>query len=663
MKKIYMILAAFLIMFAAACGGGGSSSGSDTPPASEEKSITAFSLNGVAGTINEADKTIAVTLPYGTNVTALAATFTATGVSVKVGSAIQASGTTANNFTNPLIYTVTAAGASTQDYTVTVTVVSSSAKAITAFALNGVTGTIDETNKTIAVTLPYGASLTNLLATFTTTGASVKVGSIAQASGTTANDFTDPVVYTVTAANASTQDYTVTVTIATSSSKEITWFSLNNIVGTINQTNRTIAVILPYGTSVTNRVASFATTGVSVSIGPEVQISGTTAHNFTSAVVYTVTASDASTQDYTVTVMVAKASKAISSFSINGVSGTINQANRTIALTLPYGTNATALVAFFTTTGVSVKVGSTIQVSRTTVNDFTSPVVYTVTAADASTQDYTVTVSLAAQTFSVSGTVSGDVVFGVTITLTGSGLSPTTTDSSGNYSFSGAAKGNYTITPSMTGYAFNPTSISATVNNANLTGQNFTSVSTAVPTYTISGKVSGAVAAGVTITLTGTGSSSTTTDSGGNYSFDNAESGSYSLAASLSGYAFSPGSISVTVAGADVSGQNFTSASDYTGSYLGTMRVGLFSGDIRLIITSYSETTLTGSVEDYTFGYGLRTISSGYISGKNLYSEGYDAESGTTLIAQGTFSSDGQTLSGTFQTDSGISGTMEVSRE
>jgi hypothetical protein len=49
-------------------------------------------------------------------------------------------------------------------------------------------------------------------------------------------------------------------------------------------------------------------------------------------------------------------------------------------------------VANFTTTGASVSVGATAQVSGTTANDFTSPVDYTVTAADGSTVDYTVTV-------------------------------------------------------------------------------------------------------------------------------------------------------------------------------------------------------------------------------------------------------------------------------
>lgn len=666
MKKIYMLWAAVLIIFTAGCGGGGgTSSGSDAPPVFEEKAITAFSLNGVAATINETEKTITVSLPYGTNVAALVAIFTATGVSVKVGTTIQISGATANDFTNSVVYTVTANDNSTQSYTVTVTIVSSSAKEITAFSINGVAGTVNETNKTIAITLPYSTDVTALVATFTTTGASVKVGSTVQTSGTTSNNFSDPVVYTVIAANASTQNYTVTVTVVSSLSKEITWFSLNNVVGTINQTNRTISLTVPYGTSVTNLVASFVTTGTSVGVGSTIQISGATANDFTNPVIYTVTAADSSTQYYTVTVTVAKisSSKMFRSFSLNGVAGTINETYKTIAVTLPFGTNVTALVAAFTTTGVSVKVGSSVQISGTTANDFTNPVVYTVTAQDASTQGYTVTVTLAPPTYSISGKVSGDIVSGVTITLSGNGSSFTTTDSNGNYSFSGANNGNYTITPSMTGYAFNPTSINATVNNANLTGQNFTSVSTAVPTYTISGKVSGAVVSGVTITLTGTGSSSTTTDSGGNYSFDNAENGSYMLTASLSGCAFSPGSISVTVAGADVTEQNFTSVFDYTGSYYGTMRVGIFSGDIRLIITSYSETTLTGSVEDYDFGYGLRTISTGYISGNYFYSEGYDAESDTTLTAQGTFSSDGRTLSGTFQTSSGISGTMEVTKE
>jgi len=387
-----MVLAVVLLMVMAGC----SRSSDPLPlPSSALKSMTTFSVNGVTGTINETAKTIAVTMPYGTNVTALVATFSTNGASVKVGSTVQQSGITANNFSHPVIYTVIAADGTVQTYIVVVNVSFASSKAITAFSLNGVAGAINETGKTIAVTMPYGTNVTALAATFTTTGASVKVGSIPQISGQTANNFTHPVTYTVTAPDSSTQDYTVVVAVALSSAKAITAFSLEGVTGTINETAKTIAVTMPYGTDVTTLVATFTTTGASVQVGSTLQISGFTANNFTSPVTYTVTAADATTQDYTVTVAVAlNPAKAITAFSLNSVTGTINETAKTIAVTMPYGTNVTALVATFSTTGVSVKVGSTLQISGTTPNNFTSPVTYTVTAADATTQDYTVTVTV-----------------------------------------------------------------------------------------------------------------------------------------------------------------------------------------------------------------------------------------------------------------------------
>lgn len=63
----------------------------------------------------------------------------------------------------------------------------------------------------------------------------------------------------------------------------------------------------------------------------------------------------------------------------------------------------TALVATFETTGVSVKVGNTVQVSGKTANDFSTPVIYTVSAADGSTVTYVVKVSVTA--ISVSGCI------------------------------------------------------------------------------------------------------------------------------------------------------------------------------------------------------------------------------------------------------------------
>lgn len=183
----------------------------------------------------------------------------------------------------------------------------------------------------------------------------------------------------------------------------------------------------------------------------------------------------------------------------------------------------------------------------------------TVSDSDEADIDFTSTTgSSSTTTYSISGTVSGDVVSGVTIILSGDGSASTTTDSGGNYSFTGASNGSYTLTASKTGYTFSPTSISVTVNSANVTGQNFTATIIASSTYTISGQVSGAAQSGVTITLSGTGSSYATTDSSGNFSFTGAASGSYTLTASKTGYTFSPTIRNVTVSNANITGQNFT---------------------------------------------------------------------------------------------------------
>lgn len=98
-------------------------------------------------------------------------------------------------------------------FTTAVPFVPSPAKALAAFTLAGVAGSIDEVAKTVAVTLPAGIAVTALVASFTTTGIGVAVGATPQVSGVTANDFTAPVTYVVTAQDGSTASYLVTVTV------------------------------------------------------------------------------------------------------------------------------------------------------------------------------------------------------------------------------------------------------------------------------------------------------------------------------------------------------------------------------------------------------------------------------------------------------------------
>lgn len=63
---------------------------------------------------------------------------------------------------------------------------------------------------------------------------------------------------------------------------------------------------------------------------------------------------------------------------------------------------------------------------------------------------------------------------GVTIILSGDAGRTAITDNYGRYNFTGLSNGNYTVTPSKTGYTFTPVNKAVTINGANATGQNFT---------------------------------------------------------------------------------------------------------------------------------------------------------------------------------------------
>lgn len=77
--------------------------------------------------------------------------------------------------------------------------------------------------------------------------------------------------------------------------------------------------------------------------------------------------------------------------------------------------------------------------------------------------------------YSISGSVSGAVQQGVLMRLSGAASATTTTGSSGSYSFTGLANGSYSVTPSLSGYAFTPASAAVALSGANASGQNFTS--------------------------------------------------------------------------------------------------------------------------------------------------------------------------------------------
>jgi hypothetical protein len=120
--KVLVLITAIGATLTGCTGGGGDSGAVKTPSAS--KGITTYSFKNTAamGIINNSAKTISVMVSHGTNVKTLVALFTAIGVRVQVGSTLQVSGATQNDFTNPVAYTITAADGSTITYSVIVIV-------------------------------------------------------------------------------------------------------------------------------------------------------------------------------------------------------------------------------------------------------------------------------------------------------------------------------------------------------------------------------------------------------------------------------------------------------------------------------------------------------------------------------------------------------------
>jgi len=172
------------------------------------------------------------------------------------------------------------------------------------------------------------------------------------------------------------------------------------------------------------------------------------------------------------------------------------------------------------------------------------------------------------QSYSISGTISpaagGN---GATVTLSGAASATTTANSSGNYAFSGLANGTYAVTPSRTGYTFNPSVQAATLNGVNITGLNFTATAQVGSTFSISGTISPAAGgAGATVLLSGAAGATTVTNSAGNYTFTGLASGSYTVTPNNSGFIFTPASQNVPITAANVTGVNFTAAPQQTHS-------------------------------------------------------------------------------------------------
>jgi outer membrane protein assembly factor BamB len=198
--------------------------GTDTGAQAAAKSITSFVIKATDNpnvltadiSANITADTIRLVFEQGTKISGLVPTIAITGKTVSPASK------TPENFDSALVYTVTAQDGSTMHYPVLVTFISGN-KNITGFTFRAADnspnlsadftatiGTAPTGTDTITATVPYGTPLTALVPYITITGKAVSPASL------TAEDFTNPVKYTVTAGDGTTKTYLVIVTVAPS---------------------------------------------------------------------------------------------------------------------------------------------------------------------------------------------------------------------------------------------------------------------------------------------------------------------------------------------------------------------------------------------------------------------------------------------------------------
>ena len=172
----------------------------------DEKFILTFKVDSVYGSIDEDTKMVRLDFSAGTDVTHLVPT-----IIISNYATIEPESGVAQDFTNPVYYTVTAMNGTTAQYMVEAVVHDAeNEKSILSFRFDALDadGIIDEVARKIDFVLPAETDVTQLVPTI-----EVSEGATVEPASGVAQDFTHPVTYTVTAQNGTTAAYIVTVAV------------------------------------------------------------------------------------------------------------------------------------------------------------------------------------------------------------------------------------------------------------------------------------------------------------------------------------------------------------------------------------------------------------------------------------------------------------------
>ncbi len=334
--------------------------------------------------------------------------------------------------------------------------------------------------------------------TFTPASAAVTISGANATANFATQTFTISGTISGTGGNAATVRLTgaATATVTASSTGAYSFTGLTNGSYTVTPSKAGFT-FTPASTAVTinsaNATANFATQTFTISG----TISGTGGNaatvRLTGAATATVTASSTGAYSFTgltngsYTVTPSKAgftfTPASTAVTINSANATANFATQTFTIsgTISGAGGNAATVRLTGAATATVTASSTGAYSFTglangsyTVTPSKTGYAFTPTNRAVTISGANATANFATQTFTISGTISGVGISGVTVRLTGSATATATSSILGTYSFTGLTNGTYTITPSKTGRVYTPASRTTGLTTSNVTGMNFT---------------------------------------------------------------------------------------------------------------------------------------------------------------------------------------------
>lgn len=266
---------------------------------------------------------------------------------------------------------------------------------IKSFAISGQkSGSINPNSSSISIVMPYGSSLQNLIPAFTLSpGAYVKVLNSMQTSGVSHVSFTEPVIYRVYAENRSvTKDWTVSITNALNNANNIESFTFPGVTKrvVIDPLRKTI-VAKVFSSAIPGSLASDfrLSRGAVAYVGNTLQISNSTRNDFTTPVTYKVVAEDGlTTSQWKISAEMLNDKAEFISFVLPGMTKppVLDTRLKTIDIEVSGSQPLTQIPALFEiSSNARAYIDDVEQISGLSVNNFQSPVTYTIVSEDSLT--------------------------------------------------------------------------------------------------------------------------------------------------------------------------------------------------------------------------------------------------------------------------------------